>query len=71
MSSTDGGTVRSSYIIILQTLGKTTELVFRLPEIAKSTMQDSNKDIKARVLSQLWSMIFFTLLQLKQLLIIM
>lgn len=34
-------------------------------------MQDSNKDIKARVLSQLWSMIFFTLLQLEQLLIIM
>lgn len=66
MSSTDGGMVRSSYIIILQTLDKPThtEIVFRLPEIAKSTMQGSNKDVKATIVNQLWNMIFFVLLQL-------
>lgn len=54
MSSTDGGTVRSSYVIILETLGKTTHTESSgYPEIAKSTMQGSNKDIKAIVLSQL------------------
>lgn len=39
MSSTDGGMVRNSYVI-LQTKAKTadTELVFRLSEVAKSTM---------------------------------
>lgn len=53
MNSTDGGMVRSNYIFVLRTLGKMidTELVFGIPKITKSTMQDSSSNIKATIIN--------------------